>query len=184
MAREDEIAALGASADAPGPSRADKRQAKITSRTLDIALGALPLPLRVLDVGCGYGDLLKELSERVPNIIEIVGIDPDPEKLDEAHDYAGEAARLFQAGAESLPFQDGHFDLIVALNSFNYWRNPERGMAEIARVLHPAGVFVLADSSARGVPSALSSARLRLIRRESVERSLGRTKIRAFIASR
>ena len=184
MAREDEIAALGASADAPGPTRADKRHAKITSRTLDIALGALPLPLRVLDIGCGYGDLLRELSERVPNIIEIVGIDPDREMLAEAHAYAGDVARLFHAGVESLPFKDGHFDLIIALDSFGEWRDRQRGMAEIARVLHPAGVFVLADSSSRNVASALASSRLRLIRRENVERSLGRTKIRAFIASR
>src|SRR5690349_12620528 len=162
MARENDIAALG-SAGAPGPSREDRRQAKITSRTLDVALGALPLPLRVLDVGCGYGDLLRELSTRVPNIIEIVGVDPDPENLQEAHDFAGDVARLVHAGAESMPFDDGHFDLVVALNSFNEWRDVRRGMAEIARVLHPAGVFVIADRSGRDIPTALSSAGLRMM---------------------
>ena len=184
MARENDIAALGASANAPGPSRADKRHAKLIERTADVALGALPLPLRVLDVGCGYGDLLRQLSERVPNIIEIVGVDPDPEMLQEAHDYAGDVARLVHAGAESLPFADGHFDLIVALNTFNEWRDSRRAMAEIARVLHPAGVFVVADRTTKDISSALSDAGLRLIRRETVSRGLARVKVRAFIASR
>jgi ubiquinone/menaquinone biosynthesis C-methylase UbiE len=184
MPRPHDIAALGADHDPPRPTRAERRAARLSWRCLDVALGAVPLPLRVLDIGCGYGDMLRECAERVPNLIELAGVDPDPVLLAEARELAGPTVRFYQSTAEELPFEDERFDLIVALNSFREWSNPRRGLAEVARVLHPAGAFVLADHTGADVPAALAGAGLRLMRQEVLARRFGRISVRASIAAR
>jgi ubiquinone/menaquinone biosynthesis C-methylase UbiE len=38
----------------------------VVERSADVAVAAMAVPLRVLDVGCGNGDLLREIVVRVP----------------------------------------------------------------------------------------------------------------------
>jgi ubiquinone/menaquinone biosynthesis C-methylase UbiE len=182
MARESS-AAIGAD-EPPEPTRAERKEARLASRFLDVALGAIPLPLRVLDIGCRYGDLLAECGERVPNVIELVGVDADPVAIEEARRWAGDAARFHVASAADLPFPDEHFDLVVSLMSFSRWGSPRRGLAEVRRVLHPAGVFVVADAGTTGVPAALAAAGLRPVRREPLTRKLFGSGVQAFLSSR
>lgn len=181
MPRE-RTAAIGP--EEPQPTREDRWLAKLNLRCLDVALGAIPLPLRVLDVGCGYGDLLRECAERLPNVLEVVGVDPDEDLLGEARLLAGSSARFLNATAEDLPFADDHFDLIFAVRSFREWRNERRGLAEIARVLQPGGVFVLADPPSRAIPASLAAAGLRLVRRETLMRRFGVPDVQAFLSSK
>jgi ubiquinone/menaquinone biosynthesis C-methylase UbiE len=113
---------------------------------LQLALRLLPQAQSVLDVGCGTGRLLRHARQCYP-MAELVGVDlagrmvataiaVTPTKL---------AVRYVHARAERLPFSDGMFDLAFATLSLRHWTNPPAGIAELARVLTPSGVVVLAD---------------------------------------
>lgn len=102
-----------------------------------------PEPARVLDLGCGSGQLLRAASCRFPDAV-LVGVDPCGPMLDAAATNAS-CSRLVRARAEELPFPDGTFDVITCTATVRHWNNMKAGLAEAARVLSSAGVLALAD---------------------------------------
>lgn len=101
-------------------------------------------PLRtVLDVGCGTGRFLRVASTRWPQA-QLFGVDPAEQMISEAK-RLNPIAEFKISTAESLPFPDQSFDLVVSSLSFHHWANQVKGLHEIARVLRPGGRFCLAD---------------------------------------
>jgi ubiquinone/menaquinone biosynthesis C-methylase UbiE len=118
----------------------------IALRTADIALTLNPEPQRVLDVGCGTGLLLRLLADRLPHVDELVGIDAAEGMIAVARSMAKDPRiRLSLGVAESLPYPDHSFDLVVSTTSFDHWKDQGLGLAECARVLAPGGHVVLTD---------------------------------------
>ncbi len=93
-------------------------------------------PRSVLEVGCGYGKLLREIRDRLD--IPLTGIDFSPTQLQLARDYLGgdDSIALLLGCGECLPFPDDSFDLVVT--SAVILHNPppaaERIRKEILRV--------------------------------------------------
>jgi ubiquinone/menaquinone biosynthesis C-methylase UbiE len=104
---------------------------------------------RILDIGCGTGDLLSLCATREPGAI-LVGIDPDEDALELAsHKIPGtiHAAELHQGSAQDLPFEDDAFDIVCAtrlLASFPA-RPRAEALRECWRVLRPGGRLLVAD---------------------------------------
>jgi ubiquinone/menaquinone biosynthesis C-methylase UbiE len=74
----------------------------------------------------------------------VTGIDPDPNMLDRAQaksDELGIAVDLVSGRAESLPFEDGRFDVVVASLVLCSVDDLDMALAEIERVLVPDGEF-------------------------------------------
>lgn len=95
---------------------------------------------RGLDLGCGTGFSLEELSERAPDVTW-TGVDCSRKMLELAQRKPGlRAASLCQARAESLPFGDGALDVVVANFSW-HWFGKEAGY-EVRRVLRSGGWFL------------------------------------------
>jgi SAM-dependent methyltransferase len=71
-------------------------------------------PTSILEVGCGYGKLLRELRNRVD--APLVGLDFSATQLEQAHRYLGNArdVALILSRAERLPFADQTFDMVVS----------------------------------------------------------------------
>ena len=122
---------------------------KVNVRTADVALAAVPVPLRVLDVSCGDGALVRELVARLPNVLEMTGLDPDERMVHEARRQTEGEPRFRQGFPEHLPFPNEHFDLVVTALSFSEWVDPYLGLREVSRVLRPRGALVLAEVSSR-----------------------------------
>lgn len=99
---------------------------------------------RVLDVGCGTGALLEALSLAAPGA-QLAGVDLSEHMLAVARRRLGAAIDLERACAETLPFGDAAFDVVVSTNVFHFIRHPVAALAEMLRVLKPSGRVVITD---------------------------------------
>jgi len=104
---------------------------------------------RALDVGTGAGALALALA---PLVREVVGIDRVPELLALARERASAGVTFGEGDAESLPFDDGAFDLATTLRTLHHVERPERVVAEMARVTRPGGRMLVADQLAPDDP--------------------------------
>jgi SAM-dependent methyltransferase len=100
----------------------------------------------IVDLGCGPGDLVVAISQRLREA-RIVGIDLSPSMLLWAGRHATTDGRLrFVVGdAADLPFDDASVDVVVSTLSLHHWTEPADAFAEIARVLRPGGVALIYD---------------------------------------
>lgn len=102
---------------------------------------------RSLDIATAAGHVAIACAEHVR---EAVGSDLTPEMLDVARAQAAERGIdnvSFELGdAEALPFDDDSFDLVTCRIAPHHFPNPDRFIAETARVLRPGGVFGLVDN--------------------------------------
>ena len=109
-----------------------------------IALYGLKPGMRVLDVGCAKGFLVKDLREALPGL-EVWGIDVSDYALRNCQPDA--AGRLLRASCAALPFADGSFDLALAINTVHNLEPAgcRRAIAELQRVA-PRAAFVQVDA--------------------------------------
>ena len=98
-----------------------------------------PAPLRVLDLGCGAGFLCNDLAAAGH---EVTGLDASEESLKIARLYDPKGRVDYRSGdAYALPFENGSFDAVCAMDFLEHVEDPARVVAEAARVLKPKGIF-------------------------------------------
>lgn len=120
--------------------------AEITSRTAALAERTAGNPSRILDIGCGTGQLLRRLATSFPDAEELRGIDPAPSMTAMAAAAADDRRLRFDTGvAEQLPYPDARFGLVVSTASFDHWADQQAGLREAARVLAGKGQLLLVD---------------------------------------
>jgi SAM-dependent methyltransferase len=104
----------------------------------------LPAAPRILDVGCGTGEISLRLAQVFPRAT-IVGVDIiEPHLvLARARSTFCERVEFRVADAFELPFADGAFDLVVCRHMLQAVPTPERVLAQLVRVLAPGGVLHL-----------------------------------------
>lgn len=90
---------------------------------------------RLLDVGCGSGDVLAQAKHRGASV---TGIDPAEELLEIARDRVP-GATFHRGGMEVLPFEDDAFDAVVYVNSLMFGDDPASALREARRTLAPSG---------------------------------------------
>jgi SAM-dependent methyltransferase len=99
-------------------------------------------PARVLEVGCGWGELAAWIARDTGAAVLAVDISPRMVELARA---GGVDARL--ADVQQLPFADAEFDVVVAAWMLYHVPDIDRALAEIARVLRPGGRLVAVTNS-------------------------------------
>ena len=93
----------------------------------DLALGTAPGSM--LDVGCGEGDLTAEWARLAPEA-RVLGVDvEDVVRVAPAPNLAFSVI----PPAPPLPFPDGAFDLVAAVESLEHMQDPEGTLAEMTR---------------------------------------------------
>jgi len=88
---------------------------------------------RILDVGCGKGFLLYDFTQVVPGV-EVRGIDVSEYAIAHAKDEVKDCVQV--ANANSLPFDDDSFDLVVSINTIHnlYCYDAFAALQEMERV--------------------------------------------------
>lgn len=131
---------------------------------LSKAVSAVPVG-RVLDLACGPGIVAEALA---PLASELVGVDATPEMICLAEGRVSKAGmtnvRFQVALAESLPFRNAEFDVVLTRLSFHHFPDVPAVLSEVRRILRPQGYFILADvlSSDQPADAALHNALERL----------------------
>lgn len=115
------------------------------------ALARMPKAMdgSVLDVGCGGGGFLRKLSERYPYAM-LFGIDLSEDAVRMTSEVGSDlvesgSLELAVGSAESLPYEDGAFDMATAIETYFFWPDLEEGVSELSRVLSPGGVLMIAS---------------------------------------
>ena len=107
---------------------------------IPMALRELDGYARVLDVGCGEGQIARVLQSRTSVQSFVVGVDPTQGQVDVAVERSvGE--QYLRSGADALPFPDGSFDAVLACLVFEHIDALDEAISEVARILRPGGRF-------------------------------------------
>jgi SAM-dependent methyltransferase len=118
-------------ADAEGPD----------ARDVVFAAVAEVAPRRVLEVGCGPGELAERISRELDADVAALDVSPRMVELTRARGVAAQVGDV-----QSLPFGDGSFDCAVAAWMLFHVPDLDRGLSELARVLRPGGRLVAATN--------------------------------------
>ena len=99
--------------------------------------------LKVLDIGCGTGELTLEVKKFLPNSI-ITACDIDSISLNKFKPNAQkQGITLKQVDAQALPFINNSFDFVAMFDVLEHVKDPDKVIDEIKRVLARRGVFHL-----------------------------------------
>ena len=128
-AREDRFLArrLANEADLEGPLVEDAAVAAVAEAN----------PERVVDVGCGIGDLTERLAREAD--VPVVAVDLSPRMAELAQ---ARGLPAVNGDIERLPFRDGTFDAVLANRVLYHLPDLDAGLAELARVLRRGGRLV------------------------------------------
>jgi ubiquinone/menaquinone biosynthesis C-methylase UbiE len=100
----------------------------------------------MLDIGCGGGATLKRLLNRSKDA-RVYGIDISEESIAKAKkvnaDVLDKQVFVVQGSSEKLPYENGKFDLVTAVETVYFWPNLPDCLQEIRRVLKPGGKFAI-----------------------------------------
>lgn len=101
----------------------------------------------ILDVGCGGGRTIQKLTT-IASDGHVTGLDYSSASVEvarqiNADSIAAGRVTVKQGSVAVLPFADGTFDLVTAIETHYYWAELDRSMREILRVLKPGGNFAL-----------------------------------------
>ena len=104
---------------------------------------------RVLDVGCGDGELANKIAHAGA---EVIGIDPNPKRIETARRSAQSGTEFQQGTAEALPFNDATADIVIFFNSLHHVpiSAMDKALSEAARVLKSGGILYVSEPIAAG----------------------------------
>lgn len=96
----------------------------------------------LLDVGCG-GAYLDVALAKITDM-DFILLDISPWSIEVANQnidehYLWKRARTLLADVHSIPLADNSVNIVISTASIGFWKNPQKGLEEIYRVLAPGG---------------------------------------------
>lgn len=136
-----------------------------------------------LDIGAGPGWLGMELA-KITNM-KIVFLDIDQDALNTAKNNFEELdvdneVDYILADVHELPMEDGSFDFIMSRGSVWFWKQPEKALKEIERIVKPGGVAIVGGGLGRYLPPSMRARLQKSIRKGLKERMETRPDIEEF----
>ena len=108
-------------------------------------------PESILDIATGTGDLAIKYARKIP-AKKIIGLDLSEGMLSMArkkveNTVLADKVTFLKGDSEALPFDSNSFDAITVSFGIRNFENLDKGLSEILRVLKPAGLFVILETS-------------------------------------
>ena len=124
--------------------------AEMIEKHLDLLgpfMDAIPEDGRLLDVGCGGGQLAISLARQHPEW-RITGLDLSREQVRRAKKRGrglGKQVQFITGSALAMPFKPATVDGLISVCSIKHWQEPGKGLEECLRVLRPGGPLVVVE---------------------------------------
>jgi len=114
----------------------------------------------ILDVGCGGGRTLSKLADKAQQG-KVYGIDYSEESVaaserTNARWIALGRVEVVHGSVSQLPFSDGMFDLVTAVETHFWWPNLPTDMGETFRVLKPGGKLIIIAEVYKGANTRMA----------------------------
>jgi demethylmenaquinone methyltransferase/2-methoxy-6-polyprenyl-1,4-benzoquinol methylase len=107
-------------------------------------------PSKILDLATGTGDLALALQKKLPDAVELIGVDFLPEMVQLAQRKG--VRKTIVADAMKLPFQGGSFDCVTIAFGLRNMENWKGALVEMSRVLRRGGHLLVLEFSLPTTP--------------------------------
>ncbi len=107
---------------------------------------------RILEVGCGTGELWKGHEDEIPENVRITLSDQSEGMVKDAEKHLGSGDGIFEYktfSCEKIPEKEDSFDFVIANHVLFYLKDRKKALKEIRRVLKPGGVFLCSTYGSR-----------------------------------
>lgn len=103
----------------------------------------------ILDIGCGGGININRMAKQAK---KVYGVDYSIESVKVSREVNRQEifdgkVEVMKGDAQSLPFEDGTFDIVTAFETVYFWPNIEKCFGEVKRILKPGGIFLIGAES-------------------------------------
>lgn len=103
-------------------------------------------PYKILDVGCGIGELLRDIQRTFPQLqLQLTGIDFSPGMIARAQSLS-EGISYQEMDVNNLGVWQERFDIIICTHSFPYYQKQREALKDFQQLLGPQGRLLLAQA--------------------------------------
>jgi len=119
--------------------------------------------MRVLDIGCGRGEVTRLLGALLGPTSEVVGVDRDPRWLAvaraqlDARPASSATLRYVEAELDTIELEPESFDALTCRRVLMYQPDPVATLRHLARALRPGGRLIIEETDATMVPASLAA---------------------------
>lgn len=109
---------------------------------------------KLLDMGCGTGQLIREIQQAFHNVkLSCVGVDVSSKMIEVA--ASNNPCAIFKVSSIDATIGEGEFDIVVCTHSFPYYPDQAKALRNLSTMLKPGGHLLLAQASVNSPYDAL-----------------------------
>jgi SAM-dependent methyltransferase len=123
-------------------AEADHVRDKLSVEIIDHIEARVQPNARVVDIGCGVGDLLIEIRNRKPRV-EVLGLDFSAKAVEGAREAIPDGEFKQFAVERNLPYDTAAFDLVLCTDVLEHLEYPKLIAAELVRICRPGGLVAI-----------------------------------------
>ncbi|MFH2108812.1 MAG: class I SAM-dependent methyltransferase [Chrysiogenia bacterium] len=115
---------------------------RLRTRIVHNLLDCIPEKKRILDIGCGTGDIISSIALKY--CASVVGIDNAKKMIDICRRTQEKPNLTFEVGnIFELPFADHTFDVVLSISLIEWIDDYEKAIDEVARVVKHGGIWIV-----------------------------------------
>jgi SAM-dependent methyltransferase len=123
-------------------AEADHVREKLVIEIVDHVQAGIAQDSNVVDIGCGVGDLLREVRSREPGV-RVSGLDFSVKAVEGARAAMPDGDFIQHVIEQSLPYENATFDVVLCTDVLEHLEFPRAVVAELVRICRPGGLVAI-----------------------------------------